>query len=231
MAIDAATGAITWTPSIAGSFAVTVVASNGIAPAASQSYTIGVTQAPIITSTPNASVGVGTAYAYTVTASGFPAPTFSLSAAPAGMSISAATGAITWTPSVTGSYAATVVATNGIAPAATQHFAISVTASPQITSSAPTVAIVGQPFAYQVVATGYPAPTFTLTGAPAGMTIGASSGLISWTPSSAGPVTATITASNGVVPNATQHISLTVTAAPVITSSAVTSVMLGSSYA
>jgi hypothetical protein len=38
------------------------------------------------------------------------------------------------------------------------------------------------PFSYQVVATGTPAPTFSLSKPPAGMAIDTNSGLITWTP-------------------------------------------------
>jgi MYXO-CTERM domain-containing protein len=42
MTIDKSTGAVTWTPASTGSFQVTVVASNGVAPNASQVFTIAV---------------------------------------------------------------------------------------------------------------------------------------------------------------------------------------------
>lgn len=43
--------------------------------------------------------------------------------------------------------------------------------------------VVGEPFTYDVEATGDPAPTFSLTSYPNGMTIDSDSGVITWTPS------------------------------------------------
>ena len=53
---------------------------------------------------------------------------------------------------------------------------------PAIISEAPAGVAVNQEYTYAVVATGNPAPIFSLTEAPTGMTIGESSGLISWVP-------------------------------------------------
>jgi hypothetical protein len=53
---------------------------------------------------------------------------------------------------------------------------------PEITSSAVVDGAVGQLYEYDVEASGSPAPTYTLTTAPAGMTINSNTGLIQWTP-------------------------------------------------
>ncbi len=55
-------------------------------------------------------------------------------------------------------------------------------------------------YQYQVVATGSPAPTFSLLVSPGGMTINSSTGLIAWTPttSQAGQHTVTVKATNSV---------------------------------
>jgi MYXO-CTERM domain-containing protein len=82
--------------------------------------------APTITSTPVTQAVVNSAYSYTVTATGLPAPTFSLTAPPSGMTIDKSTGAVTWTPASTGSFQVTVVASNGVAPNASQVFTIAV---------------------------------------------------------------------------------------------------------
>jgi hypothetical protein len=68
--------------------------------------------APHITSIPVTSAIVGEPYAYDVNASGLPAPTYSLSIAPTGMTIDHLTGLINWMPTVLGGVPVTVVATN-----------------------------------------------------------------------------------------------------------------------
>jgi hypothetical protein len=69
--------------------------------------------------------------------------------------------------------------------------------APSITSTPGKTAVVNSPYTYQVLSTGNPQPTYTLTG-PAGMTINASTGLISWTPdyTTEGIEAVTVTASN-----------------------------------
>ena len=54
--------------------------------------------------------------------------------------------------------------------------------APVITTTAPVTGFVDKVYTYDVDATGVPAPTYTLTTAPNGMTIDAGTGVISWTP-------------------------------------------------
>jgi|GEM_PF-1764069 len=56
--------------------------------------------APTITSTAPTSTLTGSTYTYQVVATGNPQPSYALTTAPSGMSIDAATGLITWTPTV-----------------------------------------------------------------------------------------------------------------------------------
>lgn len=56
--------------------------------------------------------------------------------------------------------------------------------------------MVGQHYSYDVEASGSPAPTYTLTTSPAGMSIDYGSGLISWTPAAAGTFSVTFEANN-----------------------------------
>jgi hypothetical protein len=58
--------------------------------------------------------------------------------------------------------------------------------APVIVSVPVTKASVGESYIYQVVTEGEPKPTYQLSAAPAGMTIGGSSGLINWVPNIVG---------------------------------------------
>ncbi|WP_375760930.1 PQQ-dependent sugar dehydrogenase [Corallococcus exercitus] len=81
--------------------------------------------APAISSTPVTTAVVGAAYRYDVEAEGRPVPGYSLEGTvPQGMSIDAATGLITWTPSAAGTVDVRVRASNGVSPAAEQSFSI-----------------------------------------------------------------------------------------------------------
>jgi hypothetical protein len=70
--------------------------------------------------------------------------------------------------------------------------------APTITSTAPTTAWTAG-YTYQVLSTASPQPSYSLTAAPAGMTISSTTGLITWSPSQAqvgGTYTVTVQASN-----------------------------------
>ena len=75
-----------------------------------------------------------------------------------------------------------------------------------------TIAYVGIPFNYQAVASGIGVPTYSITSGPG--TINQFTGKVNWTPSSAGDVSMTITATNGTNPDATQNLTIHVLAAP-----------------
>jgi hypothetical protein len=76
--------------------------------------------------------------------------------------------------------------------------------APSFTSSPVLTGVVGAAYTYDANATGNPAPTFSLTSAPVGMSIDSTTGIISWVPTSAGSFPVTVQAANGVSPNATQ---------------------------
>ncbi|KFA91391.1 PQQ-dependent sugar dehydrogenase [Archangium violaceum] len=81
--------------------------------------------------------------------------------------------------------------------------------APVISSTPLTTAVVGNPYRYDVQARGRPEPEYSLVGSvPAGMAIG-TAGLISWTPTAAGPVEVTVRVSNGVAPDAEQSFTVT----------------------
>jgi glucose/arabinose dehydrogenase len=82
--------------------------------------------------------------------------------------------------------------------------------APAISSVPITAAIVNAPYRYTVIATGRPTPTFSLTTAPTGMTIGAGTGLVAWTPTALGSFPVAVAATNGILPDATQSFAIAV---------------------
>lgn len=83
---------------------------------------------PAITSTPSLTGVVGALYSYDAAATGNPPPTFSLLDFPPGMDIDSGNGLVTWTPAAPGTANVSVQAANGVPPAATQNFTITVSA-------------------------------------------------------------------------------------------------------
>jgi glucose/arabinose dehydrogenase len=102
--------------------------------------------APSFTSSPVTTAVVNAAYTYDANAAGNPAPTFSLTSAPTGMSINATTGVINWTPTSTGNFSVTIQAANGVSPNATQG-PFTITVSPD----APPTAVLTRPVAGEIM--------------------------------------------------------------------------------
>ncbi len=230
------TGVLSGTPAAGtgGNYPITLSASNGVGSPAVENLVIVVDQGPSITSNNSATFTVGTNGSFQVTATGFPAPTFSETGGlPSNVTLSS-TGSLSGTPAAgtSGSYPITITAANGIGSGATQSFTLTVVAgsqAPSITSANNTTFTVGTNGSFQVVATGSPSPTFTQTGGlPSNVTL-SSTGLLSGVPAAGtgGTYVITITASNGVLPNATQQFTLTVDQAPAITSTNSTTFTIG----
>ena len=202
LSIVAATGVITGIPTTAGTTTVVLGATNAIGTStATLTITIfpaGV--APIITSTAgstNSGGTVGTPFSYTIVASGTPT-SYTASPLPAGLSIVAATGVITGTPTTAGTTTVVLGATNAIGTS-TATLTITVVAAvsvPVITAPATTLpATAGTPFNYTVVASGTPT-SYSANPLPAGLTINTTTGVITGTPTTPGRTVVVITATN-----------------------------------
>jgi hypothetical protein len=196
-----------------GSIANSVTASGaGAASAASNTDTITIDAPPAITSASSTTFTVGTAGTFTATGTGQPAPTFGETGPlPNGVTFTGA-GVLSGTPAAgTGAaYPITITAQNGASPNATQNFTLTVDQAPAITSANSTTFALNAAGTFTVTATGYPAPTFSETGTlPVGVSLN-SAGLLNGSPAASGTYPITITASNGVSPNATQSFTLTV---------------------
>ena len=215
-----------------GVYSLTVTASNGVGPDASQGFTLTVNAAPHVTSAASASLTVGQAGAFTVTTSGRPtAAVTETGALPGGVTFTDngdGTATLGGTPAAgtTGSYALTIGAANGVSPQATQAFILSVDGPPTITSAATVTFSAGYAGSFTVTAKGPPAPALSETGSlPSGLTFtdnGDGTAALAGTPAagSQGSYPLTLTADNGVSPDATQSFTLTVTTAPMFTSAA-----------
>ncbi|HVD97714.1 MAG TPA: carbohydrate-binding protein [Cytophagaceae bacterium] len=111
LTVNTTTGAITGTPTTAGTYNTTVSATNSNG-TGSKTVTITVTQpAPVISSATTATGTTGAAFSYQIVASNSPT-SFGASGLPAGISVNTTTGLISGTPTTAGTYNATVTATN-----------------------------------------------------------------------------------------------------------------------
>jgi hypothetical protein len=183
--------------------------------------------APVITSATTANGTVGTAFSYQITATNTPT-SFSATGLPGGLSLNTSTGLISGTPSTEGASTVTLSATNsagtGTAPLT---LTIAAPAVPAITSAATSSGTVGIAFSYQITATTTPI-SYGATGLPAGLSVNASTGLISGTPTAAGSSTVTLSATNST---GTGTAPLTLTVASASTGSSLWAGVLASSRA
>ncbi|MFE0464209.1 putative Ig domain-containing protein [Kitasatospora sp. NPDC058965] len=177
----------------------TPIGVSGFLPGSSSSETVTVTNPGTRIDT----VGTPIRVPVTATDSAGKTLTYSATGLPAGLSINAASGLISGTPTTSAQYTATVTASSGTATgSATFAWAIR-TAPPAdsvtVTNPGNQTGTVGTAASLQVSAsdTLNKALTYSATGLPAGLSIDAGTGLISGTPSAAGTSNVTVTADSG----------------------------------
>jgi hypothetical protein len=232
------------TTAAAGTYPVTIKATNSSGSTATLSLTItvvgGAKQAPAFTSAASDAVVKGAAFSFTVTTTGSPAPTLSeFGNLPAGVTFTNngnGTATIAGTPTATtggGGDNLVIIATNS-SGTALQSFTLTVgTASaPSFTSAASDTVRSGTSFSFTVRASGTPSAAITESGSlPSGVTFTAGSGTatISGTPTATGvyPITFSATNASGT---AKQSFTLTVGQAPAFTSASSDTVKAGTAF-
>jgi uncharacterized repeat protein (TIGR03803 family) len=228
LAVSATTGLISGTPTVAGTKSVTLSATNaGGTGTATLTLTIN-PATPVISSAATATGKVGVAFSYQITASNAPT-SFGATGLPAGLTVSTTTGLISGTPTAAGVSTVTLSATNA-GGTGTKTLTLTINPpTPAITSVLAATGQVGVAFSYQITASNAPA-SFGATGLPAGLTVSATTGLISGTPTAAGTKSVTLSATNA---GGTGTATLTLTinpATPVISSAATATGKVGVAF-
>ncbi|MGD0735485.1 MAG: putative Ig domain-containing protein, partial [Terracidiphilus sp.] len=202
-------GLLSGTPAAAtgGTYPITVTASNGVGTAATQSFTLAVNQAPAFSlgATGSGTMAVNTPNIVLIFTSGYPTAAITESGAlPTGVTFvdnGNGHGTLSGTPGATtgGLYNLVFTASNGISPNATLNYALTIKQPIAFTSVPATTFTAGTAGSFTLTTTGYPAPTFSETGAlPTGVTL-SSAGVLSGTPAAGtgGTYSITIQATNG----------------------------------
>ncbi|WP_456361713.1 putative Ig domain-containing protein [Xanthomonas arboricola] len=228
--VDAATGALSGTPTLSGTFNFTLTATDSTpspAAQASRSYTLTIA-APVVVIAPTTLPAAtrGTAYSQTLSASGGTAPyTYAVSAGslPAGITL-ASNGTLSGTATVEGSFNVTVTATDANTFTATQAYALTV-AGPNLALPASTLSAgtAGQAYSAAITpATGGTAPyryALTAGALPNGVIVDAATGALSGTPTLSGTFNFTLTATDSTpspAVQASQNYSVTIAAATLV---------------
>ncbi|MEP7270580.1 MAG: Ig-like domain repeat protein [Acidobacteriota bacterium] len=202
LALNASTGAITGTPTTTGVFSFAITAAvGGCTGSLNYSVTIGCPTLTISPATlPNGQVGSAYSQAMTVTPSG--TYTFSLVVGnlPSGLTLNGATGVISGSPTISGSYNFTVKAATASGCSGTHAYTLVIacpviTVFPAVSLPAGTKAVFySQTFSATPAGGGY---TFAKTSGtlPTGLTLNPATGVLSGTPTATGTFNFRITAS------------------------------------
>lgn len=205
---------------------------------ATRTFSILVNPAPSLSGTLPAA-RVGTAYNSALPFTGGTAPiTFSVisSSLPPGLILNSGSGVISGTPTTVGNYSFMAQATDANSATSLRSYTITVQPPPYlITSGTPAPGVVGQAYSFPLTVSGG-APPYTwsiTTGAlPPGLTIGLNSGLISGTPTAAGPYFYTVTATDSQGAVATGTYTHVIAPAPlVISTTSLPDGTVGTAYA
>jgi hypothetical protein len=239
--LDSASGIITGTPTTAGTVSANITVTDATTPthqSVSRAFSITIAAALTITTTSLPNGKQGTAYAGSMAATGGTLPyTWSATGLPAGLSIDPSSGAVTGTPSVQGgpfNIAVQVVdSTTPTHQSASKQ--VSITIDPGtlvITTPSLPGGQVGAAYNQTLATTGGTTPFhWSATGLPTGLSINASTGQITGSPTVGGTssVNLTVTDSGNPVQTATKTLSIVVQNM-IITTAALPQATAGLSY-
>lgn len=232
--LNRASGLIAGVPTNVGIYTseVTVIDALNLEAAATLVFTvIAPAGTSVITSAATRSATVGQAFTFTLTASNTPT-SFNVGPLPPGLSANLLTGALSGTPTAPGTFPIAVSANNagGTGDPATLTLTIApAAAAPAINSAATATGSPGNPFSYTITATNTPT-SFGATGLPLGLTLDATTGVISGTPQVTGLFQPILTARNASGNGAAFSLSLTLGSLPGITSAGTATATVGSAF-
>ena len=227
-------GALTGTPTAAGTYTFTVQAKDAGGLTATKQLSAVINAALSIATTTLPSASVGTSYSQTFTANGGTAPyiwSVTAGALPPGMTLSTS-GNLTGTPTAAQTYSFTVQVSDANSQTATQTFPLLVRPSFSIATATLPPGAVGSAYNQTLTASGGTAPyQWSLSGGslPAGLSLN-SAGTLAGTATTAGTSSFTIQAKDANAQIATKTFQLTINAALAIVTSSLPNGMAGSPY-
>jgi hypothetical protein len=229
-------GTISGTPTTVGSSSFTITATDAASQSVSRGFQLVINATPLtITTTSLTSGTLGVAYNATLTASGGTAPrTWNLAGGtlPAGVSLNAA-GAISGTPTATGSFTFNARVTDAAGQSISRQFVLTIN-PPALSITTPSLpnGTIGSAYSTGIATSGgVPPVTLTLASGTLPAGLGLAGATISGTPTTAGTSTFTIRATDAAAQTVTRQFQIMIASTPlVITSSALANGTTGSAY-
>ena len=223
LGLNTATGVISGTPTIAGTsnFTARVTDANGAY--SNSALAITVYAALSVTTTALSDGTVNLAYSQTLASTGGKAPiTWAMVAGslPLGLTLNSGTGVISGVPTTGGTSNFTVRATDANGATSSQALTITIFSGLSVTTASLPQATEATVYSQTLVAAGGKTPytwAVTVGTLPAGLTLNASTGVISGTPMTAGVSNFTVQVTDDNSATATKALSITVNAYPAVT--------------
>jgi hypothetical protein len=223
LTLDGTFGRISGTPTTNGAYPFTLMVTDNQSNTATGSLSITIGAGVTITIAPATlpAGSINTAYSQTLTASGGKAPyTWSTTAGtlPAGLALNSTTGVISGTPTAAGTSSFTVQATDSNQATGQQALSITISAAATLTITTTTLpsGTVNAAYSQTLAATGGTPPyTWTLSSGtlPTGLTLNASTGVISGTPTAASTSSLTVQVTDSAKATATKTLGIVIVAA------------------
>ena len=218
MSINANTGVITGTPTATGTFTIVARVVDDLGGTDTQSYTLVIHQLPTIatTSLPNGQEGI--AYNAVLDANLGTTPYTWAGKRPARRSLGQRGNRRARKPDLSGTFSVTITVTDYAARASPAHSPLDLNGGPSVGGTLPDWTVDRlYPDPQITGSSGTPPYTFSATGLPAGLSIGAGTGIVSGTPTASGAATVVVTVTDSLGGTSTQTYSLTINPAPNIT--------------
>ena len=221
LTVNTNTGLISGTPTAAGTYSVTISATNANG-TGTATLTLTINPPPPVITSPGTATGtVGVAFSYQITATNNPT-SYGASGLPPGLTVNTATGLISGTPTTAGTYPVTITATNSRGTGTSTLVITINNPVPTVTSISPTCATAGGPqFTLTVNGTKFvSAATVNWNGTALTTTFVSSTQLTAAVPASliATAGTASITVANPCAGATSTAVTLSIANTPVITS-------------